>query len=1074
MALVSPGVEVTIIDESQYVSAQINTVPYILVATAENKINAAGTGVAPGTVPSNTNDVYLITSQRELVNTFGNPFFYTTSGGNSINGYELNEYGLMAAYSVLGATNRAYVHRVDVDLAELGASLVRPAGAPNNGAYWLDLTESQRGVFVWNSATNSFENKLPIYITNVDDLVAGIPAASIGSIGDYAVVATNANNPVYFKNSSNEWVLIGSDDWKASIPTVVGTEASPVITAGLQFDINGSTVTMSGTTLASAIVDINNAAITGVTAANQDNKLAFFVESGAGSDSSSVDVTLTIADSGYTTGLSAEFGITEGTYNAPIVDHQPHTQIPRWRTTDTSPRPSGSIWVKTTAVNEGLLLIVKRYDSVTGTFVEQDAPALANDQAANKALDPGAGGKNIEAGATYAQYDVQDNDTGTVKLFERTPGETVVTGIYQNPTFVFNDKFEVSVSIPNDENLTTPVEITMSGTTPEDFVTDWYAANIPYTSAEVTSNGRIQLTHLAGGVIVLDETYVGSGSAVDAAGFDGSQENCRVNNDGTIVLSNWNVLEYSADFTEPGQDPLDGTRWYYSAVDEVDIMIQDGGAWMGYRNVTNDVRGHNLSNTDPSGVLISAAAPEFQSDDTALEYGDLWLDTSDLENYPKLSRWENLNGVDQWVAIDNSDQTSINGILFADARWANNETTDPITDELPLITDLLGSDYVDIDAPNPALYPPGTLLFNMRRSGYNVKEFRVNYFNAQDFSSSILPIEKNAWVTVSGLKDNGAPNMGRQAQRALIVAAMKSAIDTSEDVREEQRAFNLLATPGYPELIPNMVALNNERNNTGFVVGDTPMRLSNTGQDLVDWATNDNGLGLPAGDGLVSADEYLGVFYPSGKTTDLSGNPIVVPASHMMLRTIIHSDEQSYPWFAPAGTRRGQVDNAEAIGYIDAQTGEFRQINVRQGVRDVLYTNNVNPITFLNGSGIVNYGNKTTKPGSALDRINVSRLVAYVRYQLDVLARPFLFEPNDKITRDEIKNVVESLMNDLVAKRGIYDYAVVCDKSNNTPARIDRNELWIDIAIEPVKAVEFIYIPVRIKNTGEISGNPNG
>jgi phage tail sheath protein FI len=81
-----------------------------------------------------------------------------------------------------------------------------------------------------------------------------------------------------------------------------------------------------------------------------------------------------------------------------------------------------------------------------------------------------------------------------------------------------------------------------------------------------------------------------------------------------------------------------------------------------------------------------------------------------------------------------------------------------------------------------------------------------------------------------------------------------------------------------------------------------------------------------------------------------------------------------------------------------------------------------------------------------------------------------LFEPNDKGTRAEIKNAVESLMLELVGQRALYDFLVVCDESNNTPARIDRNELYVDIAIEPIKAVEFIYIPLRIKNTGEISG----
>jgi phage tail sheath protein FI len=89
---------------------------------------------------------------------------------------------------------------------------------------------------------------------------------------------------------------------------------------------------------------------------------------------------------------------------------------------------------------------------------------------------------------------------------------------------------------------------------------------------------------------------------------------------------------------------------------------------------------------------------------------------------------------------------------------------------------------------------------------------------------------------------------------------------------------------------------------------------------------------------------------------------------------------------------------------------------------------------------------------------------------LETIGKQFLFEPNDQITRDEIKNAINGLMIDLVNKRGLYDFLVVCDLTNNTPSRIDANELYVDIAIEPVKSVEFIYIPLRIKNTGEISG----
>ena len=472
-----------------------------------------------------------------------------------------------------------------------------------------------------------------------------------------------------------------------------------------------------------------------------------------------------------------------------------------------------------------------------------------------------------------------------------------------------------------------------------------------------------------------------------------------------------------------------------------------------------------------------------------------------------IKRWQAVSGVNQWVTISNTDQTTSNGVLFADARWAPNGTTNPITDNIPTIVSLLTSSYLDLDAPNSGLYPEGMLLWNTRRSGFNVKSFQVDYFNATDFtvdsysastayvvgnkvlynagiyvcvanSTGNVPtnqsywaeLETNAWVTVSGNRADGSPYMGRKAVREIVVAALKSAIDTQDTLREEQQEYNLIACPQYPELITNMVALNNERSNTAFVVGDTPLRLGPDGNSLVDWATDAQGLGLDTEDGLVTSDPYLAVFYPQCQTTDLSGSQVVQPASHMMLRTIVRSDEVAFPWLAPAGVRRGIVDNAERIGYVNGQTGEFVTISTGQGVRDVLYTNKINPITFIPGVGITNYGNKTEAAApSALDRINVARLVAFVRGRLNEIGKTFVFEPNDQITRNEITNAINGLMIDLVAKRGIYDYLVVCDLSNNTPARIDRNELYVDIAIEPVKAVEFIYIPVRIKNTGEIA-----
>ena len=1150
MALVSPGVQVTIIDESNYLSAATNSVPYFLIATAQDKVSGSGVGVAAGTLKANANRAYLITSQRDLTATFGNPFFYKTTIGTPINGYELNEYGLLAAYSALGVTNRAYVQRCDIDLTQLTASLVRPTGEPPNGTYWLDTANTLWGIFEWNSTTSTFSNMVPSVITDTAYLSSGIPVDSYGSIGDYAVVATNTANPIYYKNGAatgsqtssstlqllyNTWVLVGSNDWKLSYPTVTGANAVTTdLTAGNGLIINGTTCLVPvspNNDLAGLSAAINTRNIPGVYSAVIDNKLCLYANADATADGSTADDGIIVISSDSTAGLITTLGLTtNNAYYAPTLQQSPSYQNPRWNSTGTTPRPTGSVWNKINSVNLGTTMVVKQYSTALAAFVQQSATVYENDWNATAVLDT-TGGKLIPAGTTYTQYNVDPevnngptsnypfNPTYTLQVFERSAiGATVITGDNDAATFINGNTFYIMTSTANSTTLSTPVLATVNGTTPADFVTAVSAASVPNVSASIDSNGYIVLTQTQGGVILLQNA---TGTPVTAAGFNTTVTGCRdvylntdtvapitAANDTWLNLSNWVAAIYTASATAPNQDPADGRYWYYSATNQVDIMIQSGTGWVGYQNETNDVRGYNLSLTNPTGPIISSTAPTTQTDNTALVYGDIWIDTSNLELYPVINRWSLVDGVDQWITLDNTDQTTQNGVLFEDARWSSTGTVNPITGALPSITSLLTSNYLDVDAPDYTLYPTGMLLFNTRRSGFNVKSFQANYFNATSFSYSTwsnatqyaignqvlynttlyvaiatpptgtVPtntsywseLEVNSWVTASGNRNSGAPNMGRFAQRELIVAALKAGIDTSVTIREEQNQFNLSACTSYPELIPNMVALSNERNNTVFVVGDTPMRLPADSAEIVSWATDNSGAGYPTSDGLTTSSAYVGVFWPSCQTTDLSGSAVVTAPSHMMVRTIIRNDEVAYPWLAPAGTRRGVVDNADRIGYINGQTGEFVTLGVNQGLRDVLYQNRINPITFVPGVGITNFGNKTTQQAAtSLDRINVARLVVFIRNRLESIGKQFLFEPNDQITRDEIKNAVNSLMIDLVAKRGIYDYLVVCDDTNNTPARIDANELWVDIAIEPVKAVEFIYIPIRLKNTGEIA-----
>ena len=201
MALTSPGVQVSVIDESFYTPAEPGTVPMIFVASASNKTNAAGTGTAQGTLKANAGKPYLLTSQRDLADTFGDPSFQVDSGNNPVHGGELNEYGLQAAYSLLGVSNRAYVVRADIDLGELSPTATAPAANPLAGTYWFDTQDSLFGIQQWNAnAVNTtggqtFSNKVPTVISKPADVVDYdgadyTPKASIGAIGDYAVVRT--------------------------------------------------------------------------------------------------------------------------------------------------------------------------------------------------------------------------------------------------------------------------------------------------------------------------------------------------------------------------------------------------------------------------------------------------------------------------------------------------------------------------------------------------------------------------------------------------------------------------------------------------------------------------------------------------------------------------------------------------------------------------------------------------------------------------------------------------------------------------------------------------------------------
>jgi len=984
--LTSPGVSVTVIDESFYTPAASGTTPLIFVVSAQDKDNPSGS-TAAGTLAANAGKVYLITSQRDLTDTFGTPLFYTDASGNPQHGNELNEYGLQAAYSSLGVSSRAYVARADIDLNELLPLETIPKGEPVNGTYWVDTANSKFGIKEWSSISQRFTDVTPLILddnTGTTLLVAGTPAPSFGKAGDYAMVITNSNaNVLWYKNASQSWIPV-----------------------------------------------VNNFEIT--------KKLQ----------------------------LSPHFNYP--VYNASTA--------------------SGSVWVNTTVPNNGADWSIKYYDSTKKEWTDVDAPLYASRQSATYNLDPIGGGINIAAGSLYIDWNTVDSASPEAANFEirrRTRKGTTVMTASPVSTFATSGttySFTIAETVAGSENFNPAYTVSMTATNSTTYlgslVVGAVIAQPNLTNVEAlwnSANNVLTIAHRLGGEIRITNLSTSTRNLLGLTPYDIINQignnNFFIADTSTFVISNWKPLVYEASKSAPYTDPADGTLWYNNVIDEVDIMVNSGTQWVSYNAF--------YPLTDPEGPIIQATEPVDgdRSDGGSLATNDIWIDTSDLENYGKNIYVYDASVIigSKWVLQDTTDNSSPTGWVFADARWGI--TGDAI--EAATIKELRTNNYVDPDAPNPALYPRGIKLWNTRRSGFNVKKYVRGYIdtanvNTRFFNESTSAYNPDRWVSQFPLADDGSGVFGRKSQRQVVVKALKALVDNNLAIRDTDALnFNLIATPGYPELIQNMVTLNNDRGITAFVIGDTPFRLLPTGSSLSNYGLNSSVATDNGENGAVTYNEYMAMYYPSGLTTDNSGNKIVVPPSHMMLRTYINSDAKSYQWFAPAGTRRGNIDNATSIGYIDSE-GEFRSQAISQSLRDVMLDPNtkvaINPISNLTGVGLVAYGQRTRAANaSALDRVNVARLVAYLRRQLDVLARPFLFEPNDAQTRREIKAAAESLMLELVGQRALYDFIVVCDETNNTPARIDRNELYVDIAVEPVKAVEFIYIPLRIKNRGDIA-----
>jgi hypothetical protein len=658
---------------------------------------------------------------------------------------------------------------------------------------------------------------------------------------------------------------------------------------------------------------------------------------------------------------------------------------------DSTALEAGDVYVRLATAGGGLDVDVNVYNSTSGLFTTVQAPVYASDDLASAAL--------TSLGDVYTLYNTDANGFAHFNLKRHSGATTsvITTGVLPSISSISGSIIVEGETITASADTIDSLIIAMQGNS---------ALNTANVKVEKIGSNKIRFTKTDG-----KELNISSSAHHTVFGLSAS----------TVSASVWEALSYQASNTQITGTIAEGTLWFSSSLN-IEIMknVNNGGTmeWQKY------AWSEDTNSLAPSECQLVSGAPTTQKDGTALVAGDIWVD-GDAVPYATVYRWSG----SAWVKLDNTDQSSTNGMVFSH-----------YSHEAPYDADgVATSRTAHASTANPDLHPEGILMINMDYSTYNVKKYTGG-----------------KWEWASGVNTDGSGKFGPDAQRHMVVEAMQSAISSNDGIRSEAVYFNLIGAPGYFELMDEMITLNKDKKEIAFVIGDTPMTLKSDSTSLKNWASAN-----------VPAETYAAIYYPHGLSSDLSGNDVVIPSSAIALRTIAFSDQVSYPWFAPAGLTRGVVSNATQVGYINSED-EFVKVQLSEGQRDVLYGQRINPIADFPSTGMAVYGQKTTQAtASALDRVNVARLTNYMRHNLDQLSRAFLFEQNDKITRDNMRDAVERFCGNLVTQRGLYDFLVVCDDSNNTPARIDRNELWVDVAIQPAKAVEFIYIPLRIRNTGE-------
>ena len=353
-------------------------------------------------------------------------------------------------------------------------------------------------------------------------------------------------------------------------------------------------------------------------------------------------------------------------------------------------------------------------------------------------------------------------------------------------------------------------------------------------------------------------------------------------------------------------------------------------------------------------------------------------------------------------------------------------------------------------------------------TGYDAGQFDLTTDNGWDQPAENIifgTIGSQTYTLNGGVNYSGTTSLTTTGSLTATLGELKDGYDLFENTENFKVDFLLMGSAAYAketaqELANKIISVAELRKDAiafispyrGSAISDTGVETAVTILDPNDITTNVISFFSP-----IASSSYA-VFDTGYKYMyDRFGNTFrYVPLNGDIAGLCARNDINNFPWYSPAGTARGAILNAVKLAY-----------NPSKSQRDRLYTSRINPVIFSPGSGIILFGDKTgLAKTSAFDRINVRRLFIYVEDAISRAAKDVLFEFNDEITRTNFVNTIEPFLRDVQAKRGIFDYVVICDETNNTAAVIDANEFVADIYIKPTRSINFIGLTFIATKTG--------